>query len=351
MTLRKAMYLSLSWAMTSLLCAGLMRAVPALAQDDAAEFYRGKTITLLVGGGAGGGFDSYARYLAPFIATATGANVIVEDRPGAGGIIALNSVAAGKQDGLLIAMVNGPAATAAQILHQEGVRYDLTKLDWLAGIASEPWVLVLKKGVTLKDLLASSASGSGPTLRWGASGKTDSQAVSAATFSEALGLRSRIIPGYRGSAEVTVSMLRGETDAMILTTGSARAVTREPGLSLVATLARHRASVLPDLPTIFEQRALSPEAGWWIDFNARLAETGRILAAPPGTPPARLQYLRAILGRILTDTAIVAKSGTMGRPIDYEPPDAVLARLREILASTEPQRMQQVTTVILHKFD
>jgi tripartite-type tricarboxylate transporter receptor subunit TctC len=192
--------------------AGFVAALGAQAQD-AAAFYRGKTISLIVGTGAGGGFDADARLLAPGIERATGARVVVDNRSGAGGLIALNAAMAAPADGLTLILVNGPAAVAAQLLHQEAVRFDLTKFGWIGGLAREPWILVARRGLTVASL---PTAGSGDVVRWGASGKTDSQAVSAATLSEALGLRSRIIVGYKGSAEVGTSVLRGETDAMVL---------------------------------------------------------------------------------------------------------------------------------------
>jgi tripartite-type tricarboxylate transporter receptor subunit TctC len=333
-------------AFVAALVAGFAIAFGAQAQD-AAAFYRGKTISLIVGTGAGGGFDAYARLLAPGIERATGARVVVDNRSGAGGLIALNAAMAAPADGLTLMLVNGPAAVAAQLLHQEGARFDLTKFGWIGGLAREPWILVARRGLTVASL---PTAGSGDVVRWGASGKTDSQAVSAATLSEALGLRSRIIVGYKGSAEVGTSVLRGETDAMVLTSGSASAALRDPDLVALATLARQRSEDLPDLPTIFEIRPLSPDAAWWIDFNAQLADTGRVLAMAPGAPEDRLNYLREVVRALASDPDILAQSRKLGRAVTYEPPGPVADRIGRLLQDMDSARLDRLRTVILEKF-
>src|SRR5690606_40452254 len=74
---------------------------PASAQA-ADPYYKGKTIRFVVGFGAGGGYDTYSRMLAPHIAKETGATVIVENQPGAGGMVALNKLAVAPPDGLQV---------------------------------------------------------------------------------------------------------------------------------------------------------------------------------------------------------------------------------------------------------
>ena len=82
----------------------------------------------MVGFGTGGGFDAYARMIGPPLGKALDATVVVENQPGAGGIIALNRVAASPPDGLTMMIVDGTPAALGQLLGQENVRYDLAKL-------------------------------------------------------------------------------------------------------------------------------------------------------------------------------------------------------------------------------
>ena len=93
MTMNRKSFLS------GLLALGLTLSVSARAQD-AAAFYKGKTVHFVVGLGVGGGFDAYARMIAPYLGQELGANVVVDNLPGAGGLLALNQIYTGQADGL-----------------------------------------------------------------------------------------------------------------------------------------------------------------------------------------------------------------------------------------------------------
>ena len=119
------------FAVALILLAGLTLAAPASA-EDAASFYKGKTVHFIVGYSPGGGYDTYARLLAPYFEKATGATVVVENKPGAGGITALNQLVRGAADGLSFQMLNGEAAILSQLTGKAGVAYDMTKVSILA---------------------------------------------------------------------------------------------------------------------------------------------------------------------------------------------------------------------------
>src|SRR3954471_13690343 len=110
----------------------------AAAQDSEHAFFAGKTVRLVVGFGPGGGYDSYARMLAPYLSRTLGATVIVENRPGAGGLLALNGVYISPPDGLTMMIVNGTAAVYSQLTDLQGARYDLGKIGYIATLSAPP---------------------------------------------------------------------------------------------------------------------------------------------------------------------------------------------------------------------
>src|SRR5262245_56211272 len=83
---------------------------PASAQEAEKAFYAGKTVRMIVGSGTGGGYDVFSRMIAPYLAKTLGTTVIVENQPGAGGLIALNRLFTATPDGLQISLSNGTAA-------------------------------------------------------------------------------------------------------------------------------------------------------------------------------------------------------------------------------------------------
>src|SRR4051794_15904229 len=112
--------------------------LPAAAEDSEQAYFAGKTVRLVVGFGPGGGYDLYARMLAPYLSKTLNATVIVENRPGAGGLLALNGVSISPPDGLTMMIVNGTGAAFSQLTDQQGARYDLAKLGYVATLSAPP---------------------------------------------------------------------------------------------------------------------------------------------------------------------------------------------------------------------
>src|SRR4029077_16915252 len=108
-------------------------AAPRLGRaETAAEFYRGKTVRVLVGSPPGGGYDLYARLIAPYLAAKIEATVLVENKDGSGGLAALAALLVRPLDGLTIMHASAEAAIISQLLARPGAIWDVTKLNWLA---------------------------------------------------------------------------------------------------------------------------------------------------------------------------------------------------------------------------
>src|ERR1700692_3001493 len=112
------------WALAAALAAAVMGPA-ARAQDAERAYFSGKTVRMVVGYGPGGGYDAYARMIAPHLSKVLGANVVVENQPGAGGLVALNRIYTAAPDGLTMMIVNGTGAALSQLSEQAGVRFDL----------------------------------------------------------------------------------------------------------------------------------------------------------------------------------------------------------------------------------
>src|SRR3954464_484369 len=112
--------------------------LPAAAADSEQAYFAGKTVRLVVGFGPGGGYDLYARMLAPYLSKTLNATVLVENRPGAGGLLALNGIYVSPPDGLTLMIVNGTGAAFSQLTDQQGARYDLSKFGYIATLSAPP---------------------------------------------------------------------------------------------------------------------------------------------------------------------------------------------------------------------
>jgi tripartite-type tricarboxylate transporter receptor subunit TctC len=317
---------------------------PAAAQEDAAAFYKGKTVRFIVGLGVGGGFDAYARMIAPYLSRELNATVIVENQPGAGGLVALNQIYAAQPDGLRLIIVNGTPAALGQLLGQENLRYDLTKVDHLGVISAYPWVWLTGPNTEVKTI--ADAMKPGVKIRWGGTGPSDGPADGAAITCEALRLDCQIILGYKSSGDIALAMERGEVDGLYVSDSSAANYAKTGQARPVASMARVRSALLPDVPSVFEQVKLTPEQEWWLDFRANLNDLGRILVTTPGVPADRLEFLRAAVKRALTDPALMAEGEKTQRFVKYQPPEEALDITRKVLTTVTSEQKERLREVI-----
>jgi tripartite-type tricarboxylate transporter receptor subunit TctC len=317
--------------------------VSARAQD-AAAFYKGKTVHFVVGLGVGGGFDAYARMIAPYLGQELGANVVVDNLPGAGGLLALNQIYTGQADGLRLLIVNGTPAGLGQLIEQDNIRYDLAKFDHLGIISAYPWIWVASKQSGLKSI--ADALQPGRKIRWGGTGPSDGPADGAAISCEALKLDCQTILGYRSSGEIALAMERGELDSLYISDSSAANYTKAGQVNPVASMARVRSALLPDVPTVYEQAKLTPDQEWWFDFRANLNDLGRILVTSPGTPPERLAFLREAVRRALTNPALIAEGEKSQRFVAYQAPEKAVEITRKVLTAVTPEQKKRIREAV-----
>jgi tripartite-type tricarboxylate transporter receptor subunit TctC len=183
------------------------------AHADEADFFKGKTVRLIVGFGAGGGYDAYARMVAPRLGKVLGANVVVENQPGAGGLTALNRTYIAPGDGLTLMIVNGTAAGLSEIVQEPGVKYELAKFGNLGIVSASPWVWLVNAEHPIVTNVQE-AMKLGKRIRWSASGPIDGLSDGAAITCRALKLDCQIVIGYKVSSEAALAVTRVEFDGI-----------------------------------------------------------------------------------------------------------------------------------------
>jgi tripartite-type tricarboxylate transporter receptor subunit TctC len=303
-----------SW-LAAVLSVGLGIGAPASAQDGEQTYFNGKTVRLLVGYGPGGGYDAYARMIAPRLSRALGGNVVVENQPGAGGLVALNRVASGGADGLLMMIVNGTGAALSELAEQSGARFSLAQFGYLGIVSASPWMWLVGPDSPIRT--PQDAVKLGRRLNWAASGPADGLSDGAAFTCEAMRLECHVVLGYGGSNQAALAVTRGEMDAIYVSDTSANNYVKSGQNHAVAAVGRKKSRFFPEVPTIFEAVKLSDDQVWLFDFRAKLEDLGRILVVPPATPPARLAFLQQAVRETLSDVALIAEGEKSQRYIDY----------------------------------
>ena len=334
-------------ALLAALLPALVAAAPAAA-ETAADFYKGKIVKLVVGYGAGGGYDLYARMLAPHLEQRLGATVVVENRPGGGGMVALNQVAAAKPDGLTIMIISAASSAFSQITAAEGVRFDLARLGFLGRVIDEKRALVLSTQSGFESI--DDLRGASRPILFGAISRTDTVAATASFLAEAAGLDAKLVAGYKGSKEVALAAIRGEIDGFTVSDSSAQSYSRAEGLFASMVLSRERSALLPDVPTVFELTSLTPEQAWWLDYADALLGLGRALVTTPEIPADRLQHLQDAVAAVLTDPAVIAEAEATQRPINYAPPAAARRMIDTVVGSLTEEQLARIRHVAQEKY-
>lgn len=316
---------------------------PASAQEAEKAFYAGKTVRMIVGSGTGGGYDVFSRMIAPYLAKTLGTNVIVENQPGAGGLIALNRLYTAPPDGLQISLSNGTSAAFAQLTGDQAARYDLAKYSYLATVGAPPGLWLVGPKSPIREV--QQAVDAKMKWRWASSGATSGLGIGAAFTCEALKLDCHVVQGYKGSADAGLAVTRGEMDALYVPESSANNFVRSGQNWALATVSRTKSRFFQDRPTIFEAAKMDADQTWMMDFLANVEKLGRILVAPPGIPPARLAYLQEAVKITLHNPQLIADGEKAERIIEYLDPAASLANAQAAVAVT-PAQKQRVLNIL-----
>jgi len=300
----------------------------AAAADDKAvtEFYRGKTVRIIVGFSAGGGYDAYSRLIGRHIQKQIpgNPNILVENMAGAGSIILANYMFnAAPKDGTVIGNFSGQIILE-QLFGNSAVQYDLAKFRILGVPIGETYLLIVtrKSGVTKLDELL------GPKSKQvtvgGIPGSTVEQGP--LLMRDLLGANIKVVSGYKGTADVRLAMESGEIDGIMNSWESSKVTSldriKSGDWQILAQLGDNPVAELPvkNVPTI-PQIAKTEEQRQLLRFGAAAPnQFGKVYVVPAGVPPERAAALETALARTFADKEFLpdAEKGKL----DIEPVSA-----------------------------
>ncbi len=338
-----------SVAIWAALGAAVLAAMPArAAEQSAADFFRGKQVRFYTMGSPGGGYDTYMRALIPHLEKKLGAKMLPTNEPGAGGLIAINRTLNAPADGLSILLVGGETLVTAQLYDAPGVNYDVRKLVWLARLSSEAKVALLGPKSpfhTVADMVKSDAP-----VTWAGSGKIDGNADFTAIMAYALGMKSKIITGYKGTGDMNLAIQRGEVDGRVVSEESAALYGPSNGMRVVTVLARKRLEQFPGAPTLFEAAEIGPVQARLIDWRAGIAGLGRLMMVTPGTPPDRVELLQRTFADVIGDPAFVAEARKLNLSANHAGADEVRAAVEQAMSMLDQAGLAEIRQIALERY-
>ena len=318
-------------------------------------FYQGKTITLIVGSGAGTAYDIYARLLGSYVGKYLPGNptVVVQNMPAAGGMVAANFVyGVAKPDGLTIASIN-PAHYFNQLQGNKEVKFDWPKFTWIASSDKSEHMLYMRTDAPYKTIQDVRKAAEPP--KCGATGTGTSGHYVPRMLEETLGTKFNIVTGYAGGNEIDLATERNEVVCRAFTTAAYFA--REPYhtwrktnfVRVLLQTGRKRDPQLPDVPRLSElmDQFKTPDLGRRVaTVMLGSGELGRPIVASPSLPADRVKLLREAFMKSMSDPALLEEAkqkrleitpvggeelAKIARDVIEQPPD-VVERIKKILA-------------------
>jgi len=321
-------------------------AAPAHA-DSVAEFYKGKSVTLIAGYSAGGGFDLYSRVIANYLGKHIPGQprIVVQNMPGAGSLRAASHVYnVAPKDGTIISLTRAPVI-APLLGSAGGAAFDVTKFTWLGSGASDLTVCALLGNSKINSM----ADAVQHPFTLGGLGPGSDEDMYTKILRKLLGFKAQLVSGYPGGAEMVLAVERGELDGRCGWAWSSIKISRPDWIAgkkikVLNVLALERSTELPDVPSIMEfVKADRHKQIFRFILNAQTL--GRPFVAPPGIPEDRATALRKAFEDTMKDpeylAEMTAKKLDVG-PISWH---AIGALLKDFYAT--PQDVVDETRAII----
>jgi tripartite-type tricarboxylate transporter receptor subunit TctC len=327
----------------------------AAAADEAASFYKGKQISLIVGYGPGGGYDVYGRLLARHIGRYIPGqpSIIVQNMPGAGSLVATNYLyRIAPKDGSVFGIFARNMPLVGLMGTKQNVQFDPTRFTWLgssSSLGNDAYVLLVRRSAAQTSVEALKG-GQGAPLVIGSTAEGASSDAMPAVMRELMGFNIKAISGYTDSGQLFLAIERGEIDGR--TVGLSAVRSNRPGWlapdgPMKVIVAFGRETRLAEYPYVPIARELAKG-----DRERRLIEAievpyklSRPFAAPPGVPSERARALQAAFVAVHKDKQLLLDAEKTG--LDISPVDSaeVLKTIKKV-AETPIEMLRSIERLI-----
>jgi tripartite-type tricarboxylate transporter receptor subunit TctC len=331
-----------------LLASILVAMAAANVHAQAAPFYQGKQVKVVVGFTTGGFYDRWARILSRYLPKYMPGNpsFIVQNMPGAGSVVATNYVySVAKPDGLTIGFPSN-GIYLDQLVGRAEVKFDIQKFGWIGSPVSEPMIFYVRSDTPFKTIV--DVKNSKEPAKCGSTGTVSTDFILARLLEDTLpGLKINTVLGYPGGSEIDLAVEKGEVVCRGMT--ASPFFGREPFLTwqkknfvrVLLFTGKKRDPRLPETPTlgeIFDKEKVRESSRRVAQVILAAESFGRPIFSGPGTPPERLNLLRRAFDQAMKDPELLEE--TKKQKMDVDPESG------EELEKLAKQVMQQPVEVI-----
>lgn len=292
-----------------------------------ADFYKGKTVTIIIPSRAGNQHDLFARLSTPHLSQAIGAHFVVLDQPEGRGIKANNQIYSAAPDGLVLGWYQFLTLNLNDIFKNPAVRYKAAEYNFVCGLGREPHVFIVKRGgpyQSIQDLKAVKGGKLGSCSRLG------NYTLSTVTTAYLLDLDVKVVAGMAPNA-IVMSMNQGEIVGAAFTASNAANFANRGLVQPLFVLDIERHPTFPDTPAISELVKLKGDKLDLVNlWNEKLTSTSTIYMAP-GVPEDRVAYMRGVFDDIFNNRKVMSE---IEKIAGYSPMSRVTGEKLSVTAKT-----------------
>jgi tripartite-type tricarboxylate transporter receptor subunit TctC len=294
------------------------------------DFFRGKTVTIIVPHGPGG-MDTYARAIAPFLQKyLPGSKVEVQNVPEGGGITGRNQIYAAAPDGLTLGLTTNAGALLAEWAEQPGVQYKTADFSYIGRINAEAHIMVVspRTGFTTLDDIVHAGK-----ISMGFSGVGSDDYYVALITARLLQYQVEARTDFSGINGASLACVKGEVDAILFSESSVRSQIEAQTVVPIVSFSNTPSPNLPNVPTIFD--VIPADKREMMRALVQIYALERVLIAPPNMSMHRLQTLREALDKVMADPDFQENMVKINRPINYLTGAETTQLLENILSSED----------------
>lgn len=312
----------------------------------AQEFYKDKTVSIIVRASPGGGWDMYARLAARHMGKYIPGNpsMIVQNMPGAGGMISVNHVYnRARRDGTVIGQFPTDYVFS-QLTGDPAVKFDTRQFNWIGAFARRTSTCVARTDTPFQKL--QDVIGSKEPMYVGAVGRGDGTGIEPLLLNELLGTNFRITHGFKGTADIRAAMERGELHGLCgwgweSVTATGMELLEQGRIRILVQIADRRNPEIPaDVPLITELLPKDKQALMNTYLVSRVV--GWNLMLPPGVPQERVEILRQAFDKTMKDKAFLAEAARARLTVDPINGEEMGRMFKQVFEEATPAIVEQI---------
>lgn len=299
----------------------------------------------MVGFGAGGGTDFAGRLVASFWSDFMGGNARVKNMPGGGSLVATNFVWKSKPDGLTLLVCPAGTGIAAPFLFEsEGMEFDIAKLQYIGMYADEPWTFSVGTDLpynSVADLQKTDG------FKQGTPAKVGGPPTGCALAAELIPLKNgTVISGYKSTPAIGLAIAQGEIQGFVIPAGSCKGEVDKGNVKAIVNIGFVKSPLFPDVPPLSEVIDLTPEQEKLLKLYTDGLKAGRVLAAPPGVPKDRIDFLRQAFDKLMVDKGVVKFAKARYKVFEPHIPGAEYAEIVKGMTTTPQADIDKLKALI-----